>query len=1119
MQICPGCGEENPDKFRVCGFCGTALAAVEPQPAEPQTAVCPSCGEANPAKFRLCGFCGSPLAAAPAPSEERKVITAIFVDLVGSTARAEQLDVEDVKALVAPYHARVRGELEAHGGTFEKFSGDAILALFGTPKAHEDDPERAIRAALAVRQGIAELNAEDEWLDLHIRTGIHTGEALVMLGARPGEGEWSAAGDVLNTAARIQSAAPTDGILVSRTTYLATKELFAFNGAEPIQAKGKTEPVEVWEVVGVEDQADQRPSRGMPLVGRDAELAELLTFAGSVAQDRFAGLAAILGMPGIGKSRLLHELVNRLEGRFAVHWGKCLSYGEGITYWPVFQIFLSAAGILQSDDRETSAEKLDAFLESLATDDLDELRTIASALSNLIGIPTTPRGTYVTSEISQAELHWGIRRALQLLASEKPTAIVIEDLHWAEPTLLELLSYILDGEDRAPLALICTARPEFADEAAGFLGTEGRRRTIHLQTLGPEAAAALLTDLTGDSAFAETPFAETLIANAGGNPLFLEETVQMLRDEGLLELERWQRDEMSDVPIPTNVQGLISSRLDRLEVKEKLLAHHASVIGAVFWAGAVAHLGSTEGAAPEDPSPGLAVLEHRDFVAHLRESTVADEEEYSFKHILMRDVAYGQVPKGRRAQLHLGFSEWVDNLPRGADEFVEIVAWHLEQACLLSREVARSPIEPPTREAANLLAEAGGRAERRESLREAHRYYTRALDILGDEHGELRIELRLRRADMAMMLGQIAEASEELLEVADAAPALNRPAVQAEALLLLGDIDIRQGRPSDAHRRLLEAEDLAGSTDDARLRTRVAFVMNTFVGDYLGELDQPIENLRAAIVAADTIDDHALVAEGHLRIAALLMSHDLAAAEPELQRCLELADDLGSHRIEAEGASWLGIVAHYRGRPDEAERLCLQARTWFERTGDSYFQVQNIICGLGIFALEEGRAEEGERWLREALPVALQIGGWVVLKTYWHLVQALVAQDRLDDAREIAAFAARGVPEEDPHSSAWLSMTEAWVATAAGEPAAAAAAFAEAVRLFEELDYALDLAEARFALARSLLAFGDVVGGRTELERARSTFARIGADVRCNAVDAELTELVEGPAPTGPSTG
>ena len=1081
---------------------------------------CTACGTENVPEARFCFACGAAIAAAPpaAPSEERKVITAIFVDLVGSTARSEQLDPEDVKALVAPYHARVRGELEAHGGTFEKFSGDAILALFGTPKAHEDDPERAIRAALAVSRGIAELNEEDEWLDLHIRIGIHTGEALVMLGARPSEGEWSAAGDVLNTAARIQSAAPIDGILVSRTTFLATKDSFLFHAAEPVEAKGKAAPVEVWEVTGAHDGAGPRLRGETPLVGRDSELDELVAFCDSLLEERFAGMAAIVGAPGIGKSRLLLEVVQQLESRFEIHWGKCLSYGEGITYWPVMEIFKSAAGILQSDDRKAAAARLDAFLETLATQDLDELRTIASALSNLIGIPTTPRGTYATSEISQAELHWGIRRALQLMATEKPTAIVVEDLHWAEPTLLELIAHILADESEAPLALICTARPELADEAPGFLGRERRRRTVDLHTLGPEQAAALLSDLTGDSAFAQTPFATTLIANAGGNPLFLEQTVRMLREEGLLDLERWQSDEMRDVPIPTSVQGLISSRLDRLESKQKQLAHHASVIGTVFWVGAVAHLGAQEGPALEDPRPGLAELERRDFVAHLATSTVADDDEYAFKHILMRDVAYGQVPKGRRAQLHLGFSEWVKSLPSSADEFVEIVAWHLEQACLLSRGVARSPIEAPIREAAAALADAARRAERRESLREAHRYYTRALDLLDDDHADLRVGLRLHRADMAMMLGQLKEATDELLDVVDHAAERSRPEVESEALLLLGDIDQRQGRPNDAHSRLLEAERLASSTDNARLQARVEFVLNTFVGDYHGELNQVVENLRAAIATAAEIDEHALVAEGHLRIAALLMSHDLAAAEPELRRCLELAEELGSHRIEAEATSWLGIVDYYRGRPAEAEQLCLQARTWFERTGDSYFQVQNIICGLAIFALENGRAEEGESWLREALPVALQIGGWAVLKTYWHLVEALVAQDRLDDAREIVLFAARGVPEEDPHSRAWLLMAEAWVATAAGESATATAAFAEALRLFEELDYALDFAEARFVLGRSLRSFGEVVGARTELERARSTFVRIGADIRRDAIDAQLAELVEGPAPAGPST-
>jgi class 3 adenylate cyclase/tetratricopeptide (TPR) repeat protein len=1059
----------------------------------------------------------APAPAPAAPSEERKVITAIFVDLVGSTARSETLDPEDVKALVAPYHARVRGELEGHGGTFEKFSGDAILALFGTPKAHEDDPERAIRAALAVHRGIAELNAEDEWLDLHIRIGIHTGEALVMLGANPGEGEWSAAGDVLNTAARIQSAAPVDGILVSRTTYLATQNAFVFEAAEPIQAKGKSEPVEVWVVGGELEEAALGQRRQTELVGRDAELAELVRFCSELLEERQAGLATIVGAPGVGKSRLLLELVGRLESDFEVHRGKCLSYGEGIAYWPVVEIFKSAARILQSDDLEASAQKLDGFLETLPTHDLDELRTIASALSNLIGIPTTPRGTYVTSEISQAELHWGIRRALQLLAGEKPTAVVVEDLHWAEPTLLELISYLLADEAGVPLAVIATARPEIEDEAPGFLGKEGRRRTVDLQTLGPEAAAALLSGLTGDAAFAETPFAATVIANAGGNPLFLEETVRMLREEGLLDLERWQSDEMSDLPIPTTVQGLISSRLDRLEAKEKLLAHHASVIGAVFWAGAVAHLGAADAPAPEDPMAGLTELERRDFVAHLRVSTVKDDEEFSFNHILMRDVAYGQVPKGRRAQLHLGFTEWVESLPSSADEFVEIVAWHLEQACLLSREVARSPIDPPIRQAATMLAEAGGRAERRESLREAHRYYARALDVLGDAHGDLRIELRVKRADVAMQLGLLKEATEELLEVADEGAGLGRSEIQAEALMLLGDIDQRQGRQSEAHGRLLEAERLAALTSDARLQVRVAFVLATHRGEYEGQYEQAIEALRPAMHVAKANDERALVAEGHLRVAALLLSHDLAAAEVELRGCLEIAADLGSHRIQAEATSWLGAVAYYRGRPEEGDRLCLQARTWFERTGDSYFQVQNLISGLAIFALHDERPEDAEAWLREALPLSLQIGGWVLLKTYWHLVEALIAQDRLDDARELVVFAARSVPEEDPQCPAWLSLAEALVATAAGESAAAAAAFAEAIRLFEELDYALDVAEARFALGRSLQAFGDVTGARVEFERARVIFVRLGADIRRDAVDRALPELVEGPAPAGPS--
>jgi class 3 adenylate cyclase/tetratricopeptide (TPR) repeat protein len=1083
---------------------------------------CTACGTENPPQARFCLSCGTALAEAPAPappSEERKVITAIFVDLVGSTARSEQLDPEDVKALVAPYHARVRAELERHGGTFEKFSGDAVLALFGSPKAHEDDPERAIRAGLAVRKAIEELNAEDEWLDLHIRIGIHTGEALVMLGARPSEGEWSAAGDVLNTAARIQSAAPRDGILVGSATYLATKRAFDFREAEPIQAKGKSEAVAVWEVVAAHDGAAARPRDETPLVGREEELAELAAFCDERLGERRAGIATIVGSPGIGKSRLLHELVSRLEERCNVHWGRCLSYGEGITYWPITEIFKSAAGMLRSDEREVVAAKLDAFLESLATDDIDELRTIAASLSNLIGIPTTPRGTYATSEISQAELHWGIRRTLQLLAAERPTAIVVEDLHWAEPTLLELIAYIAGDDTDAPLVLVCSARPDLEEVSPGFLGSEGRRRTVELETLGEAQAAALLAGLTGDPALALTPFASALIENAGGNPLFLEETVRMLRDQGLIDFKRWTSDEAAELPIPTSVQGLISSRLDRLAREEKQLAHHASVIGSVFWAGAVAHLGGQNGTQADDPRAGLGELERRDFVAHQTVSTVAGEDEYTFKHILMRDVAYGQVPKGRRAQLHLRFSDWVTAVREKAEEFVEIVAWHLEQACGLSREVARSPIEPPIRQAAEALAKAASRAERRESLREAHRYYTRALDLLDDEHAELRAELRLRRADILMMLGELKEASEELEEVAEAAAALGRADLECEAWLLLGDIDQRQGRAADAHERLTKAQKLADSTGDAYLRIKVAFVLSALVADFEGQYEQAIDSLRSAIAIAEEIDDVALVAEGHLRLCPIAMNRgELAAAESELRCCLKLAGELGSHRVEAEATSWLGVMTYHRGNREEGERLCRQARTWFERTGDSYFQTQNLIHGLAVFALDDGRPDEAEAWLREAIPVALQIGGWVAIEAYRYLAEALVALGRLEDARELVAFAARNLPEEDAEARSSLLLAEAIVATAADESATAATAFAEALRLIEELGMPLKLGETRMALGRSLRSFGDLTGARTEFERARAIFVSIGADTRSAAIDAELTELVEGPTRAGPST-
>jgi len=1060
---------------------------------------CIECGTENPAQARFCLACGTPLASAPAPtppSEERKIITAIFVDLVGSTARSEQLDPEDVKALVAPYHARVRAELERHGGTFEKFSGDAILALFGSPKAHEDDPERSVRAGLAVKKAIAELNAEDQWLDLHIRIGIHTGEALVMLGARPSEGEWSAAGDVLNTAARIQSAAPTDGILVGEQTYLAAQHAFEFRQAEAIQAKGKSEPVPVWEVVAEREVAiADRPRSELQFIGRLEELEELSGFTERVLEEGHVGIATIVGSPGIGKSRLLLELVHRLEERCDVHWGRCLSYGEGITYWPVEEIVEDAAGIVRDDDAEATAAKLAALLESLGTSDKDELRSIAASVSNLTGAATTPLGTYSAVEIGQTELHWGIRRLLELRAERRPTVIVIEDLHWAEPTLLELLSFIGQSMVQAPLLILGTARPEARDSGTTIFTSDERRHVLELDALSSKDSVMLIAELV--PAGVQVPV-DRLLEAAGGNPLFLEETVRMISEAG-------ESTEGEELPVPSNLNALITSRLDQLGPTEKALAQNASVIGTTFWPDAVAAMNGLAG----DLEAGLAELEHRDLVRPGGASRITGEREFAFKHVLIRDVAYGQLPKGRRAVLHRKFADWVTELPGVEDELSEITAYHLEQACLTARAVARPLESPPLEAAVEALSRAAGKAERREGFREAERFYTRALELADDADTITRADLRYRRARMLVGRGDLKVAREELTEVADAATAAGEPRLRCAALLTLANVDWKQGLAAEERARVSEAATIAEELGDQRLKILTMFELANVCGWLDGDNAAAIDHLRRAADLTEAYGDRSLLVEAVLRLAVNLFNiGQLAESEEQFGRVLVLAGEEGSHRDEARATTLLGQLKYYRGEEEEAERLALQALEWLERTGETDLQIQNKRT-LARYALRRGELDVAERWLRDVLPLALEMGGWLAIDIYRHLTETLVRQGRTEDAGELVAFAARSVPEEDHYARAALLIAEAIVATAGGESTAAATSFAEALRLMEEQQLVIDAGETRIELARALIAFGDLGGARTELERARALFARMGARALVEQIDGELAELAE----------
>jgi class 3 adenylate cyclase/tetratricopeptide (TPR) repeat protein len=1058
--------------------------------------VCPSCGQENPEIAKFCLACGSALEEAVPSGEERKLITVLFCDIVGSTATAEQMDPEDVRARLAPYYERARSELESFGGTVEKFIGDAVVALFGAPIAHEDDAERAVRAALALRDAIDELNAEDEWLDLKIRVGVNTGVALVVLGARATEGEGMAAGDVMNTAARLQSAAPVNGIVVGEPTFRATREAIEYRKAEAISVKGKSEPVRIWEVVGARDAGARDRDAETALVGRQPELERLRSFWTEAKRGR-AAIATVVGPPGVGKSRLLAELTRELGSEAAVLRSRCLSYGEGITYGPITEMVKIAAGILQSDDSRTSSAKLAALLDGLPTRDAEELRTIAAAASNLVGSPRTPRGTYAAVEIAQRELHWGIRRLLELMASTRPVVALIEDLHWAEPTLLDLLQFISESDAGVPILVVASARRELLESSHVLVRAD--RNRVELDALSDDEGRTLLRQLAGGRELPDA-LVLTVLRNAEGNPLFLEELVAMAADEGLLGGGR--ELELESLPVPDSVQALIGSRLDLLEAGTKHISQHASVVGHVFWRGAVAALAETNGAIDDS----LDELVRREFVRPRDESTVAGEREYTFKHILIRDVAYGRLPKGRRADLHLRFASWLQTRTGTDDEFVEILAYHLERSCRLAREIAHSPVEPPVLHAVDALKRAAEKASSRESAREGDRFLMRAMELVGDEYPEVLLELRVQRGRSLAALGEITRAVEQLLIVAEEAPKLGRLDLRTAALITVGSIDLRLGHPGESRPRLLEAEALALQLGDRWLQIKAGYELSTLYSDFDGEFDSATAKLARATTIAEEIEDHRLVVEGHLRLGFLLFNKgDLAGADEALQRCVSVARKLGSHRDEARATFLLGLTKYYRGELDLAERLGLETRAWLERTGETYFQIQNDVA-LALYALARGEPERAEALLREAVPIALEEGRRII-EVYRFLVETLVLQNRAEDATELAEFASRNLPEDDIYSQATVRLAEALAATGRGDRDDALLGYRDAVHLYDGLHLPIETGQSRIALARALQAFGDDTAARAELDQARVSFTRIGATGMVADIDRSLEAL------------
>ncbi len=711
--------------------------------------ICPACGEENPARFRLCGFCGAALAPAVPAQEIRKTVTVVFSDLKGSTDLGERLDSESLRELMTRYFDTMRAELERHGGTIEKYIGDAIMAVFGLPTVHEDDALRAVRAAAGMQRALAELNDELDRLwgvRLANRTGVNTGE--VVAGDVTG-GQRLVTGDPVNTAARLEQAAPTNEILIGELTYRLVRHAVEVEPVEPLELKGKAERVAAFRLRAVRQAAATGPVDPTPMVGRNQEMGRLRETFGAAAEGRTLRMVTVIGDAGVGKSRLTREFLASIQDDAYIAKGRCLAYGQGITFWPLVEIVRGAADIDEDDPPDRARAKLLGLLGDAE---------VADRIAAATGLSATA--------YPLAELFWGVQRMVAILAERGPLVLVIDDIHWAEPTLLDLLEYLADGGLSGPVMILCTSRHDLLEERPSWADGDGDR--IVLGPLDAGDTGALVEGLLGRSRIPPAVL-ERVTRAAEGNPLFVEQLVSMLVDEGTLrrvEGEWRLADEVGEIPVPPTIQALLAARLDRLGREERAVVEPASVIGLMFQESAVRWLApqAVQGTMPEH----LSALDRKQLV-HPMAPEADDDATFRFHHILIRDAAYNGQLKRARAGLHERFVEWADALNADRDralEFEEILGYHLEQAHRYLAELGpldEHGIELGVR-AAERLAAAGRRAYARGDMPATANLLRRAAADL-PRGTRLRTVLLIEAGEALTYAGELAPA-DEVLEAA-----------------------------------------------------------------------------------------------------------------------------------------------------------------------------------------------------------------------------------------------------------------------------------------------------------------------------------------------------------------
>jgi class 3 adenylate cyclase/tetratricopeptide (TPR) repeat protein len=1011
--------------------------------------VCPSCGETNPERARFCLACGTELAA-PAPAAGgRKTVTIVFCDVTESTALGESLDPETLQAVMGRYFAAMRSALEEHGGTVEKFIGDAVVAVFGIPVLHEDDALRAVRAAVDMRSALAQLNRElrdEQDVSLTVRTGVNTGEVIV---SGLTAGEPFASGDAVNVAARLeQSAAPGD-VLIGEATYRLVRDSVEVELVAPLAVKGKAAPVTAYRLLAVSGEEARRPRISSPLVGRERELELLQQAFSRVTGDSSTQLVTLLGAPGVGKSRLVAEFLDRLGPAARVISGRCLSYGAGITFWPLREAVLEAAGIDQADDLPRSLAKLQVLLAGS-----DEAEAVSHGIAGLIGLDAGADGT--------RDGALTVRRLFESLAHERPLVAVFDDLHWAEPTFLDLVEQIARWSRDTPILLVCMARPDLLDVRRGWGGDLFNSSTALLEPLDEERTGQLVDNLAAGAQLTDTLRAK-LVGAAEGNPLFVEELIETLMDD----------ERVVGFTVPPTIQALLAARLDALPAEDRALLARAAVEGKVFHRSAVIALGDDADPAAADRS--LANLVRKDLVrpAH---SSLAGDEEFRFRHQLIRDAAYEALPKETRASLHERFTAWIESATRAeSGELDELAGYHLEQASLLRAELRRiAPWEAETAApAARHLSAAGYRAVGRNDVPAAITLLARASDLLPPSAERLAVQAELgRMLDEAGRLDEAIAAFEEVVRGDE----LN-PVAAARARLGLALSTHERGAGGGLENTLVEVKRLAVElerlNDELGLARALLYtgVVTAWTGR-ISEAQSLLEHALSETHSPAARHERAMIASW----LALCAWWGPTPVDDALVRCRELAAEAAADR-EAHGVARCatGVLTALQGEVESGRRVIKKAR-------DDLFEIGSMLAwaGTSFAALTvELAADEPGRALELGAPVVAELQA-VSEFGYLSTIAAQMADasyrvGRFEDAASFVALSSATTVTGDWIAAADCSRTRARLLARNG-------AMDEAVALIDEMLELTRTKDDPTALGAMLIASADVrrLAGRAD---------------------------------------